>query len=130
MYTALTGAVRVTVEPAYLEAQSAPNEGRYAFAYTVTIENGGEAPVRLVGRHWRITDGQGRRQEVRGEGVVGEQPLIDPGQSFTYTSGAAIPTASGFMGGTYQMQGDNGLYFDVEIPTFSLDAPGPRRSLN
>lgn len=123
MYEAVTQGIRVAVEPFYLADQSKPDEGRYVWAYRVTIENRGDVSVQLHARYWRITDATGHAQEVRGEGVVGEQPTLQPGESFEYTSGAPLPTPTGFMGGSYQMVTGDGVQFDVEIPQFSLDSP-------
>ncbi len=123
MYEAVTRDVRVRAEPFYLSDQSDPAEGRYFWAYRITITNQGAETVRLISRYWRITDATGQAQEVRGEGVVGEQPTLHPEESFEYTSGAPLATATGFMGGSYQMVTENGEWFDVEIPTFSLDSP-------
>ena len=100
------------------------------FGYRVRIENVGQETVQLLTRHWKITDGVGRVVEVRGDGVVGEQPLLAPGESFQYTSGTPLPTPSGIMAGSYQMVTDQGERFDVTIPAFSLDAPGAKRALN
>lgn len=130
MYSATTNTIRVTVEPMYLEEQSAPAENQYVWAYHVLIENMGGGTVRLLTRHWRITDSLGRIQEVRGAGVVGEQPVLSPGQSFEYTSGTPLPTPSGIMVGSYGMQADNGERFDVDIPAFSLDSPHQPVQLN
>jgi ApaG protein len=130
MYSETTGAIRVSVEPFYAEAHSAPDRGRWVFGYRVTIANEGAMPVQLISRYWRITDGRGGQVEVRGEGVVGEQPRLDPGTSFTYTSGTPLPTPSGIMTGAYQMVDEHGRPFEVRIPAFSLDAPGPRGRLN
>jgi ApaG protein len=130
MYVETTRAIRITVEPFFAEEQSQPARGRWLFGYTVTIRNEGRETVQLLRRHWRITDAHGRVQEVEGEGVVGEQPVLGPGQSFRYTSGAPLPTPSGLMGGTYLMANEAGEQFRVTIPTFSLDAPDPRRSVN
>lgn len=107
----------------YLESQSAPDADRYVFAYTVTIRNNGAIPARLVARHWIITDAHGKVQEVRGEGVVGEKPHLDPGESFRYTSAAMIETPVGTMRGEYQMVSDDGESFDAEIPQFTLAVP-------
>lgn len=123
MYEAVTQGIRVAVEPFYLADQSKPEEQRYVWAYRVTIENRGTEVVTLRSRYWCITDSTGNAQEVRGEGVVGEQPTLRPGDSFEYTSGAPLPTPTGFMGGTYQMVTDEDKWFDVEIPQFSLDSP-------
>ncbi len=130
MYSETTRSIRVSVEPFYVDEQSSPNKNRFVFGYTVLIENVGEMAVQLISRHWQITDGLGRMVEVRGDGVVGEQPLIEPGESFEYTSGAPLPTPSGIMTGNYVMQGDDGRYFDVRIPAFSLDMPGLPNTLN
>jgi ApaG protein len=107
----------------YLESQSAPEADRYVFAYTITIRNAGKAPARLVARHWIITDANGKVQEVRGEGVVGEKPHLSPGEAFRYTSAAMIETPVGTMRGEYQMVSDEGEYFDAEIPSFTLAIP-------
>lgn len=130
MYNEVTREISVSVEPFYVEEQSEPAENRWVFGYRVIIENQGEAPVQLMSRHWRITDGIGRIIEVKGEGVVGEQPMLEPGERFEYTSGTPLATPSGIMTGTYQMLGEDGLWFDVEIPAFSLDAPGSSRTVN
>lgn len=129
-YVATTRGVRVSVIPQYLPQQSAPDEGRWAFAYTVEIANLGAEPVQLVSRHWIITDGRGRLEEVRGPGVVGEQPSLEPGEAFRYTSGCPLPTPTGSMRGAYQMLTGGGEAFDAEIPEFSLDAPEARGALN
>jgi len=123
MYTKTTRGIRVTVRPAFLEEQSSPGEGRYFWAYQVRIENEGAQPVQLLRRHWRITDALGRLQEVKGDGVVGEQPVLEPGEAFEYTSGCPLPTPSGIMVGTYAMQTAGGDLFDADIPAFSLDSP-------
>lgn len=104
----------------FLPEQSEPEADRFTFAYTITITNQGEVPARLVARHWIITDGNNEVQEVKGQGVVGEQPLLNPGDSFEYTSGTVMPTPVGTMHGSYQMIGDDGSRFDAEIPMFSL----------
>lgn len=130
MYTETTRSISVSVEPFYLAAQSEPRQERWMFGYRVTIENHGGAPVQLLSRHWRITDAHGKCIEVKGEGVVGEKPRLDPGERFEYTSGAPLATPSGFMVGTYQMVSDDGESFEVRIPAFSLDAPGVPRALN
>jgi ApaG protein len=129
-YAETTRAIRITVRPYYLADQSSPADGHYVFAYQVRIENQGLDTVQLRSRYWRITDGNGRIKEVRGAGVVGEQPTLAPGQSFEYTSGTPLPTASGIMVGAYQMVTEAGERFDVAIPAFSLDAPDVRRRLN
>ena len=123
MYSQTTRDIQVTVRPVYLEAQSDPEENRFVWAYQVRIENQGEITVQLRSRYWSITDAAGRTQEVRGPGVVGEQPLLRPGDSFEYTSGCPLSTPSGVMVGTYAMETDDGQVFDVDIPAFSLDSP-------
>jgi ApaG protein len=128
VYEARTNDVIVRAAPKFLEDQSDPDEGRYFWAYTIEIENDGELTVQLVARRWRILDKTGRTQEVSGPGVVGEQPILRPGEIFTYTSGA--PLASGVMMGVYVMVDERGRQFDAEIPAFSLDSPHDRRSLN
>jgi ApaG protein len=110
--------------------RSEPSEQRFFWAYTIEIENGTPAPVQILSRHWIITDETGKREDVRGLGVVGEQPLIEPGRSFTYTSGCPLPTPSGTMVGSYEAIGEDGKVFQVEIPAFSLDIPGVARVLN
>lgn len=116
--------IRVEVETSYLENQSDPGERRYVFSYTITIRNEGNVPARLLTRHWIITDANGKVQEVRGEGVVGEQPYLKPGQGFRYSSGAVIETPVGAMQGSYQMQSDDGQYFDTPVRPFRLAMPG------
>jgi ApaG protein len=131
MYSETTAGITVTVKPYYLEDQSEPDEQRFVWAYHVRIENNGERTVQLRNRYWRITDSRGRIQEVRGAGVVGEQPVLRPGDSFEYTSGTPLPTPSGIMGGTYQMEeSETGERFDVTIPSFSLDSPHQPINLN
>lgn len=115
--------VSVNVEPNYLADQSAPDEERYVFSYTVTIRNTGEKPARLLTRHWIITDGNGKTQEVRGEGVVGEQPHLEPGEQYRYTSGTVSETPVATMHGSYQMVADDGTRFEAEIPVFTLSMP-------
>jgi ApaG protein len=116
--------IRVDVETSYLDEQSDPREGRYVFAYTITIRNEGQVPARLLTRHWVITDANGKVEEVRGDGVVGEQPYLKPGQGFRYSSGAVIETPVGSMQGSYQMLGDDGAQFDAPIRPFRLAMPG------
>ena len=130
MYEAVTQSIRVRVQPEYLEDESAPVDSRYVWAYTVDIINEGTENVQLKTRHWRITDAAGRTEEVRGPGVVGETPVLEPGQSFRYTSGCPLTTPSGIMVGSYQMTTEAGGRIDVAIPAFSLDSPHGRRSLN
>ncbi len=130
MYTATTNKISVSVEPQYLADRSDPTESRFFWAYTVEIANDGTVAVQILARHWVITDQHGRREDVRGIGVVGEQPVIEPGSSFTYTSGCPLQTPSGTMVGTYQAVDHDGHVFAVEIPAFSLDIPGAKRVLN
>lgn len=130
MYEQVTRSIRVRVRPEYLEAQSAPEEGRFFWAYTVEIVNEGSETVQLRSRHWRITDANGHVEEVRGPGVIGQTPVFGPGESFEYTSGCPLRTSSGIMVGSYQMTKSNGALIDVAIPAFSLDSPFTRRSLN
>jgi ApaG protein len=130
MYSATTHSIRVTVNPIYLEDQSSPEEDHYVWAYQVEIENLGADVVQLLSRYWHITDSQGRVQEVRGTGVVGEQPVLNPGESFNYTSGTPLPTPSGIMVGAYQMEANGGERFDVAVPPFSLDSPHQPVKLN
>jgi len=130
VYKSLTNGVRVSVEPHYLEDESDPDQDRFFWAYAVEIGNEGTASVQLLTRHWRITDSYGQVEIVHGPGVVGEQPHIGPGDVFSYTSGCPLTTPSGIMAGSYQMIGEDGKEFDVEIPAFSLDLPDARRVLN
>lgn len=130
MYKSTTRAIAVTVEPQYLPDQSEPAKSQYVWSYKVRIENQSDVAVQLRSRHWKITDGIGRLQEVKGPGVVGKTPLLRPGEMFEYTSGTPLSTPSGIMGGTYQMVDEAGVKFDIEIPTFSLDTPTAQRSLN
>jgi len=116
--------IRVDVDTSYLEDQSDPKERRYVFSYTITIRNEGSVPARLLTRHWIITDSNGKVQEVRGDGVVGEQPYLKPGQGFRYSSGAVLETPVGAMQGSYQMVSDDGEQFDAPIAAFRLAMPG------
>lgn len=129
-YTDVTRGIRVSVQPTYLEDQSDPDAGRFVWAYHVTIENTGSETVQLTQRYWHITDAFGQVQEVRGPGVVGEQPVLKPGQRFRYTSGTPLTAPSGVMVGSYSMKTDDGEPFDVRVPAFSLDSPHEARSLN
>ena len=115
--------INVEVDTLYIESESSPEEDRYVFAYTVTIRNEGKVPAQLLTRHWIITDANGKVQEVQGEGVVGEQPYLKPGEGFQYTSGTMLETSMGTMGGSYQMVSDEGKHFDATIPEFLLSAP-------
>jgi len=122
MYSATTEHIKVTVIPAYLESQSAPEDSHYVWAYTIHLENMSERTVQLVNRYWRITDAQGGVQEVRGAGVVGEQPVLQPGDVYHYTSGTVLHTPSGIMAGNYEMTTPDGEVFLIDIPAFSLDS--------
>jgi ApaG protein len=130
MYSEITRDIRITVRPFYLEDQSSPEEMHFVWAYHVRIENQGPETVQLRHRYWRITDSMGRIQEVRGAGVVGEQPVLKPGEAFEYTSGTPLGTPSGIMVGTYQMESEKGELFEVKIPAFSLDSPHQAIRLN
>jgi ApaG protein len=130
MYEAVTEHIRVVVKPQFLEGQSKPDDGKFVWAYTITVENQGVETITLLTRHWIITDGFGRRQDVRGDGVVGEQPRLGPGESFQYTSGCPLSTPSGMMVGSYGMITTTGRPIDVAIPAFSLDSPHDQHSVN
>jgi ApaG protein len=130
MYSETTRAITVTVRPTFLEDQSSPGDAHFVWAYRVRIENNGEETVQLLRRHWRITDALGRVQEVKGSGVVGEQPVLKPGGSYEYTSGTPLTTPSGFMVGSYQMATAAGEEFNIAIPAFSLDSPHQKMRLN
>jgi len=129
-YEETTCGITVSVRPVYLDDQSTPAAGHYVWAYQVRISNGGPRTVQLVSRHWRITDANGQRIEVKGDGVVGEQPILRPGEAFEYTSGTPLATPSGFMVGTYQMVSEDGDRFDIAIPAFSLDSPHDRTQVH
>lgn len=129
-YEAVTRGVRVRVAPLFLPAQSDPAARRWVWAYRVEVENTGAQAVQLVSRRWIITDAQGRVDEVAGSGVVGEQPIIRPGETYAYASGCPLTTPGGSMVGTYRMLVEGGEPFDAEIPAFSLDVPGAERVLN
>jgi len=122
-YTAVTRDIRVTVRPAYLDDQSAPNDNHFVWAYHVTIENMGRETVQLRSRHWRITDARGELHEVRGAGVIGEQPVLEPGYVFDFSICTTRAPPRGIMNGSYQMENERGEAFDIEIPAFSLDSP-------
>jgi len=130
MYTIVTHDIQITVLPEFVPERSDADEASYWWAYTVEIANRGEVTVQLTARHWKITDGNGRLEEVRGAGVVGEQPILKPGETFRYTSGTNMSTPSGIMTGTYKMVNEKGESFEAEIPVFSLDSPYARRVLN
>ena len=124
MYAEITQSIKVTVKPVYLEDQSSPAENHYVWAYHIRIENESSRTVQLINRYWRITDALGRVQEVRGAGVVGEQPYLKPGQGFRYSSGAVLETPVGVMQGSYRMVADGGQAFDAPIAPFRLSIPG------
>ena len=130
MYRAVTRKIEVMVTPRYVAERSSPSNGYYFWAYTINITNLGAETAQLKTRHWRITDGLGRLQEVKGPGVVCEEPTLKPGESFEYTSGVPLPTPSGFMTGTYGMVSIGGEHFDIEIPAFSLDSTLAERTIN
>jgi ApaG protein len=130
MYRAVTRQIEVTVEPNFMPERSSVEKNQYFWSYTIVITNTGGETVQLQRRHWIITDATGHQENIRGEGVVGEQPVLAPGERFEYTSGVPLPTASGFMTGRYQMVSESGERFEIDIPTFSLDSPDSRRVLN
>ena len=130
MQKAVTRDISVSVETRFLDSDSDPDEAYFVWAYRITIENMGHETVQLLTRHWQITDAQGRLQEVRGEGVVGEQPTLKPGGTFSYSSGTPLSTASGFMLGSYGMVTQEGECFDIEVPAFSLDSPHECGNIN
>jgi ApaG protein len=130
MYEAVTRGIRVRVAPQFLEEESSPEDGSYVWAYTIDIANEGSETVQLRSRHWHITDANGRLEEVRGPGVIGQTPVLEPGASFRYTSGCPLTTPSGIMVGSYQMTTEAGELINVAIPAFSLDSPHAARSLN
>lgn len=120
------GRMSVSTQCEFREAESSPDDNRFVFAYTITIANGGEAPAQLLNRHWWISDGSGEVREVRGSGVVGQQPRIEPGNSFQYTSGAVLDTPVGAMHGYYEFINDEGRHFEVPIAAFTLAVPNMR----
>lgn len=130
MYSEQTHNIRVSVTPDYMPGQSDPASGHYVWSYNIRIENLGVEAVQLLNRYWRITDELGRVQEVRGQGVVGETPVLEPGESFDYSSFTPLDTPSGIMAGHYEMQSETGELLIVAIPAFSLDCPHARRSVN
>jgi ApaG protein len=130
MYRAVTRQIEVTVEPNFLPEHSSVEKREYFWSYTIVITNTGHETVQLRTRHWIITDAAGRQKVVDGEGVVGEQPVLAPGERFEYTSGVPLPTASGIMSGRYQMVSESGEQFEIDVPTFSLDSPDHKRVLN
>lgn len=129
-YRRVTRQIEVKASPTFLSDRSSPENGYFFWAYTITLTNHSQETVQLKTRHWRITDANGRLQEVRGPGVVGEQPVLKPGQNYEYTSGVPLPTSSGFMVGTYGMVTETGEPFDIDIPAFSLDLPQDGRTIN
>jgi ApaG protein len=130
LYERVTRSIRVAVHPSYLEDQSEPEENRYLWQYTITIENQGPETVQLMSRYWHISDAAGRVQEVRGPGVVGAQPVLEPGKTFEYSSGCPLATASGAMVGRYQMRAASGEDFEIDIPMFLLESPYERRQVH
>jgi ApaG protein len=130
MYRAVTRSIEVVVKPRFVADRSAPENNYFFWAYTISITNNGSETVQLKTRHWRITDANGRMQEVRGAGVVGEEPVLKAGEAFEYTSGVPLQTPSGFMAGTYGMVTTAGDHFDIDVPAFSLDSTEAKRTLN
>src|ERR1700744_2629753 len=130
MYRAVTRQIEVTVEPRFMPERSSVERSQYFWAYSIVITNAGRETVQLRTRHWIITDATGKKQEVKGDVVVGEQPTLAPGERFEYPSGVPLPTASGFMTGRYQMVTAGGEKFEIDVPTFSLDSPDSKRVLN
>jgi ApaG protein len=130
MYHAKTRTVQITALPAYAPERSEADEGRFYWTYTIEIANQGDTTVQLLARFWRITDANGRVETVEGPGVVGETPVLRPGETYRYTSGCPLPTPSGIMSGAYRMVDESGEEFDAIIPAFSLDSPMQRRVLN
>ena len=130
MYSEITKSIKVSVNSTFLEEQSSPVEAHYVWAYEVRIENLGTEQVQLMNRRWSITDAHGQTQTVEGTGVVGEQPILKPGDSFEYTSGTPLKTPSGMMVGIYEMEDVKGETFDVKVPAFSLDSPHQPIRLN
>jgi len=130
MYSKKTKKINITVNPYFLDDQSEPEDQHFVWAYQVTIDNQSNDKVQLKNRYWKIIDSNGSEQEVRGEGVVGEQPILNPGEKFEYTSGTPLATPSGFMGGYYEMETTEGKKFDAIIPQFSLDSPFVKNNLN
>lgn len=130
MFSKTTRDIKVTAVPTFLNEHSEPSDGHYVWAYTIQLENHSDQTVQLINRYWQITDEQGLVQEVRGPGVIGESPVLEPGQAFQYTSGTSLNTPSGIMMGTYEMVSTNGEHFDIDIPAFSLDCPFRKSALN
>ena len=130
MYSKTTNKINITVNPYFLEDQSEPDDQHFVCAYQVTIDNQGKERVQLINRYWKIIDSNGTKQEVSGQGVVGEQPVLNPGEKFEYTSGTPLSTPSGFMEGYYEMETIEGVKFEAYIPQFSLDSPFTSKKLN
>ena len=130
MYQATTRKIAVSVTPRFMPERSSSEKSYFFWSYTIEIINGGEQTVQLKTRHWKITDAYGRLQEVKGAGVVGEEPVLEPGASYEYTSGVPLPTPSGIMMGSYGRETPNGERFDIDIPPFSLDGPETKRTVN
>ena len=130
MYSKKTRKINITVNPYFLDEQSEPEDQHFVWAYQVTIDNQSKEKVQLKNRYWKIIDSNGSEQEVKGEGVVGEQPILNPGEKFEYTSGTPLTTPSGFMGGYYEMETTEGKIFEAIIPQFSLDSPFIKNNLN
>ena len=130
MYSRVTRDIEITVLPEFVPERSNAEEGQYFWAYTVEIANQGSITVQVTARHWKITDANGHLEEVKGAGIVGEQPVLKPGEIFRYTSGCPLTTSSGIMAGAYQVVDEDGAAFEVEVPTFSLDSPFTKRVLN
>jgi ApaG protein len=130
MYQATTHNIAVSVTPRFMPERSSLEKGYFFWSYTIEITNQGDETVQLKTRHWKITDAFGRVQEVKGAGVVGEEPVLEPGDSYEYTSGVPLPTPSGFMVGSYGMVTPDGRRFDIEVPAFSLDSPEAKRTIN
>jgi ApaG protein len=130
VYERTTRGIRVAVKPAYLDDQSDPDDGRFVWSYSVTIENLGSETVQLLSRYWHITDERGHIQEVRGPGVVGAQPVLEPGQAFEYASGCPLATPSGAMVGHYELRAASGETFEADIPMFLLESPHERRQIH
>jgi ApaG protein len=130
MYSSVTRDIEVTVLPEFVPERSDVDEGQFFWAYTVEIANQGVTTVQVTARHWKITDANGRLEEVKGAGIVGEQPVLKPGETFRYTSGCPLSTSSGIMTGTYRVVDEAGVVFEIEIPAFSLDSPFMRRIIN
>ena len=130
MFSKTTNNINISVTPYYLEDQSEPNEQHFVWAYQVIINNLGQQTVQLKNRYWEITDSNGTKKEVKGSGVIGEQPILRPGEKFEYTSGAPLSTPSGFMEGHYEMETSDGNKFAASVPLFSLDSPHTSKQIN